>query len=110
MRNIYSTESLKPEHRVAKLHYAVKFNKCEHCGYDSTESEFGYCNTYYHQYGMILCDRCTDKSTDDWYWDDEDAVKAGFKPFPLPAPEVDEEKLEELRTMRGERRKERENR
>jgi len=41
---------------------------------------------------------------------DEDAVKAGFKPFPLPAPEVDEEKLEELRTMRGERRKERENR
>lgn len=71
--------------------------KCDFCGYDGYESGKdygGYGNAphnvkLYKHYKMNLCDRCVDKINSyhngedvDTYWEDEDAINSGFKPFP----------------------------
>lgn len=71
--------------------------KCDFCGYDGYESGKdygGYGNAphnvkLYKHYKMNLCDRCVDKINSvrngmdiDEYWEDCDAIEAGFKPFP----------------------------
>ena len=70
--------------------------KCQFCGYDGYDDNqvYGQSNCpfavkLYRHYRMYLCDRCVDKINSyhngqdiDEYWEDEDAIECGFKPFP----------------------------
>ena len=91
---IYRMSSMKDEYRTVEYDGTGQFTECEHCGYNKGE-ELTSGVKYRHGFGMILCDRCVDKSTDDWYWQDEDAAEWGFEKFPYPAPKIIKSNVEE---------------
>lgn len=100
---MYSTKSLKNEYRTIALDGA-RFDVCEHCGYDSSVSGTPYNVSYYHNFGITLCDRCVDKShyPNDNYWEDSDAKDAGFPvPFPQPTPKKIDKNVKEVEKAWG---------
>jgi hypothetical protein len=64
---LYSTDEMQDSYRIEGMN-RVEFNKCERCGYDlftpkaysKNNPANGYVS-YYHQYRLVLCDKCVDE-------------------------------------------------
>ena len=106
--------SLSDELRKSEYDGCGMFVKCEWCGYDCSKAEeensIFLANQYRHRYGLILCDRCTDKFNSysqgndiDEYWEPEDAAKDNLPPFNYNMPPIDEERIKKHNEFRKKR-------
>jgi hypothetical protein len=109
---------LPNEMRTSEYDSSGMFVKCEWCGYDCSkvdeEKTIFLANKYRHRYGLILCDRCTDKFNSysqgrdiDEYWEEEDAAKDNLPPFNYDMPPIDYERIEKHNEFRKKRYQER---
>jgi len=109
---------LSEELRTSEYDGAGYFVKCEWCGYDCSkekeEDTIFLANKYRHRYGLILCDRCTDKFNSfangydiDEYWTPEDAAKDNLPPFNYNMHIIDKERIRKHNEYKEKRYKER---
>jgi len=80
----YDTNQLTEKHRVFKLD-GEYFNECDYCGANYKEIEGkGISIRYWHQFGIVMCDRCLDKANyGNELWQEGSSERNNLPPYPI---------------------------